>query len=68
MILKLQRSLFPRDSEVLVYNEDKSLFDQLPWCKEFEEMFGDDVKIYVHAHINENKILVFGDDADWQDW
>jgi len=72
-IVKFQRSLFSSDSghRVMYYNEDRTLLDEIPLTKEFEdELFpnGED-KVYHMCELGEDKYVHIGDKVESEpDW
>ena len=56
--------------EVLVYNEDESIFQGFPISQELKEMFGNKLKIYRMAQIRRDGVLeVFADPVlEEQEW
>lgn len=51
-IIKIQKPLVSNGpADALIYNEDRSLTTMLPWTKEIDAAFGDDVKQYWLADI-----------------
>jgi len=69
MIVKVQRSLNtkPGNHEVMAYNEDKSVFIQVPASKELLKIFGKREKFYCNAEIV-NKQLDLREEVPEQDW
>ena len=69
-IVKIQTPLFG-GSEVLVYNEDKSVMEMFPNSLEIERaMAGEDKKFFYakNVKVNEGFILDIIKEAPWQDW
>ena len=53
---------------VLIYNEDKSVFQMFEATDELIERVGPRKKKYMWAHIDEDSKLVLDEDAPEQDW
>lgn len=51
MIVKIQRSLFPKDANVLIYDRARIYTAVLPFVTSYTELFGDKSKIYVRARV-----------------
>jgi len=71
MIVKVQISLwgFPADAppEVLVYNEDRSVFYKGPLSKETAQLMGNSRKAFFTAEVENGRLKLIGN-ALWQDW
>lgn len=58
-IVKLQRPLAGEMTQVLVYNEDRSIQEMFQWSeKTIKLFFGKDKKVYCHAHARRDGVLV----------
>ena len=69
MIFKVQRSLMPRDANILIYNQEKSIVYTLPMGDDIRDMMGDKMKGYYNATINkEGRVEFDGTEAAWQTW
>ena len=75
-IFKVQRSLFDSEGgdEILIYNEDKSIFHQQEVDdtnrEAFDNIFSqlDEPKLFMTGYVNEDKMIVLEEQAEWQDW
>jgi hypothetical protein len=69
MIVKVQRSIMPRDADCLIYNRAQSVMGQFPVTDEIREVMGDDMKGYFHAKCREGggkvELLRRAPDQDW---
>lgn len=73
MIVKVQKPLSysgpMKDAPYLLYNEDRSLMDQIVLNDpSIVELFGDDPKMYVNARLWVDGTLQIVDRTDDQDW
>lgn len=48
-IFKLQRSIFPPDGPVMVYNRDRSWQGQIAMTNDIMALFGESAKVYIIA-------------------
>ncbi|MGI9250792.1 MAG: hypothetical protein ACR2PR_06305 [Pseudohongiellaceae bacterium] len=70
-ILKIQVPLDTNEPEpfALVYNEDKSIFAQVPMSEDVLSHFDDgEFKIYVSAKLVKDTIVIAGKLNEWPDW
>jgi hypothetical protein len=70
-IFKLQRSIVTTepDTQVLIYNEDRSYMGQLQMTPEVADLFPQyGSKIYIHGDIDEDGVIEFLNQAEQQDW
>lgn len=73
MIVKVQLPLFATGPVgALVYNEDRSVMQELPLrteeeMEELQDRLGDDMKGYFYAKYDGKGLILTGE-APWQDW
>jgi len=67
---KLQRPLNVAGSipMVLIYNEDRSQYGEIPITKEIIQLMGDSFKIYVSGFIDSNGMLHIEEKVGRQGW
>ena len=66
-IFKVQRAIFGSDA-ILIYNESRSITEQIPNTHELDELFGDDFKIYVKGSFTEDGRFKIVKRVGSQDW
>lgn len=67
-VWKLQRPLLGSSAEILAYTEDKKRMAFIPASEEeLQEIFEDDLKIYVLGSVKHGKLIVDGvvEDQPW---
>jgi len=67
MIVKVQRSINPRDKTIFVYDESGDVWWEGPMTNEHKQLLGDDLKAYFEAEIIHTK-LHLGARVKKQDW
>ena len=55
------------DPHILIYNEDKSIFETFPMTDEMHEAFTEP-KSFQFARLRKDGMLVLCGEAPWQDW
>ena len=68
MIVKIQRSITSSEGpSMLIYNQDRSIMEQLPLPPEMERWFGKRLKRYAEARIVSSQLIIDHEVPD-QDW
>jgi len=57
MILKIQRSVSPL-GYVLIYNEDRSVMEQIPLTDGLNDWFGDRYKVFAEAEVRNHELFI----------
>jgi hypothetical protein len=69
MIVKIQRSVFPDDSSLLVYNEDRSVLLEVPVESAPPSLrLAKGTKAFFYAELNNDVRLVVGKEVEEQPW
>lgn len=68
MIVKVQKPLFTNGvPEVLIYNKSRTVLHMSRYTKEWEKWFGNRLKRYANAHI-EDQIVIIDDIVADRNW
>jgi hypothetical protein len=69
MIVKIQRSIFPGDSSLLIYDKDKSVVLEVPMEAVPPSMrLAKGTKAFFYAELTKERRLVVGEQVDDQPW
>ncbi len=70
MIVKVQQSLATsaEQRQMLVYNEDRTVFGQFPVTQEVLAVLSDRPKVFFHAEVDETGFVQLSGEAPWQEW
>ncbi len=57
-----------KQRQVLIYNEDKSLYYEGDIPPDVLELMGDQLKAFFHASLDEKGMVSLDRQAEWEDW
>lgn len=67
-IFKVQKPIGVTGGPILIYNESRSIFSQIPMTQEIAKYMGTDYKIYVKGYIDDKGILQIEEKVKPQGW
>jgi len=69
MIVKVQIPIGGDDhGQFLVYDEARTIYQEMPMPDELRKMMGGEAKAFFHAHVSAVGFLTIARRARWQDW
>ena len=67
-IFKIQRPIASSSQILLIYNEDRSVYGNLPMSQELAGLMGTDYKIYVKGYVDDEGMLYIEEKVEPQLW
>lgn len=67
-IFKVQKPIGTIGGPILIYNESRSIFSQIPMTQEIAKYMGTDYKIYVKGYVDDKGILQIEEKVKPQGW
>lgn len=69
LIVKIQVPIGGEDrGQFLVYDEAKTIYQEMPMPPSLRKMMGGEAKAFFHAHVSAAGLLNIGRRAKWKDW
>lgn len=67
-IFKVQKPIGVTSGPILIYNESRSIFSQIPMTQEIAKYMGIDYKIYVKGYVDDKGVLQIEEKVKPQEW